>query len=65
MEQCRKCTLHFVSATGARWRDSSNDVLAREVQPLRVLEPLLAILAMKGFLDGSQAAQVGVWDDVR
>ena len=44
---CRQCTLHFASATGAQARDSS---FPRGVRPRRVLEPLLAIFAMNGLL---------------
>jgi hypothetical protein len=56
VEVCGKCTLHFVSATGGR---PDGERFPREVRPLRVLNPLVAILAMTGVLRGPDAARVG------
>jgi hypothetical protein len=54
--ECRRCTLHFVSATGAEPRDG---VYPRGVRPRRVLEPLVALLAMTGILAGPESGKVG------
>jgi len=54
---CKRCTLHFASATGAQARDSS---FPRGVRPRRVLEPLLAIFAMNGLLGAGAADPVGL-----
>jgi hypothetical protein len=54
--KCRPCTLHFVSATGA---EAVGGSFPRGVRPRRVLEPLLALLAMTGVLPGATAAEVG------
>jgi hypothetical protein len=55
-----KCTLHFVSASGgdASGTGGSNR-FHRGVRPMRVLEPLISILAMTGFLAGSESEKVG------
>jgi hypothetical protein len=56
-----RCTLHAVSAAGADavpGRDGGQHFL-RGYQPRRVLQPLVAILAMNGLVDGPQAALVG------
>lgn len=53
---CLKCTLHFVSATGAEPHDG---VYPRGVRPRRVLEPLIALLAMTGILTGPDSVEVG------
>lgn len=53
----RRCTLHFASATGGDAGPSGR--FERGVRPLRVLEPLVSILAMTGVLDGAEAKQVG------
>lgn len=53
---CRCCTLHFASATGAEARDGG---YPHGVRPMRVLEPLVALLAMKGVLGEALAGQVG------
>ncbi|MBL7494713.1 hypothetical protein I6A84_36330 [Frankia sp. CNm7] len=45
-----RTTLHFVSATGVAF-DPKEKLFARQVRPRRVLEPLVSVLAMKGFLD--------------
>lgn len=51
-----RATLHFVSATGGAPVDG---VFPRGVRPRRVLEPLVAVLAMTGMIPGPNAAQVG------
>lgn len=56
-----RCTLHFASASG---RDATATAdrerrFERGVQPVRVLEPLIAILAMTGVLTGPEAEKVG------
>ncbi|WP_157548074.1 hypothetical protein [Nonomuraea candida] len=48
-DKCRKCTLHFVSATGAAAADGR---FRRGVRPRRVLEPLISLFAMTGVLRG-------------
>ena len=53
---CRRCTLHFVSATGG---ESSDGRYQRTVRPNRVLEPLLSLFAMTGVIDGPDVAEVG------
>ena len=57
-QQARRCTLHFVSATGGELVDGR---YPRGASPRRVLEPLLALLAMNGMLGSSEADHVGVW----
>jgi len=54
--ECRSCTLHFVSATGA---EAVGGVFPRGVRPRRVLEPLIALMAMVGIISGPEAAEVG------
>jgi hypothetical protein len=56
VHRCARCTLHFVSATGA---DVQGKSFPRKVRPCRVLEPLIAIFAMVGIVDGPDAAEVG------
>jgi hypothetical protein len=66
-EAFRRCTLHFVSASGG---DSSpvhpstpekDDArFARGIRPARVLAPLIAILAMTGVIGGPEAPKVGL-----
>ncbi|MCS7477477.1 GTPase [Umezawaea endophytica] len=51
-----RCTMHFVSATGVAAEDER---YPRGVHPMRVLRPLVALLAMTGVLTGPEAAQVG------
>ena len=51
-----RCTLHFVSASGG---DVSVDKFARGVRPTRVMQPLVAILAMAGVISGPEAGKVG------
>jgi hypothetical protein len=53
---CRRCTLHFVSATGAQAHDGE---FPHGVRPMRVLEPLVALLAMSGVFGDAVAGQVG------
>ncbi|MGW0810940.1 hypothetical protein [Nonomuraea sp. NPDC002799] len=48
-DKCRKCTLHFVSATGAEATDGR---FPRGVRPRRVLAPLISLFAMTGVLRG-------------
>ncbi|GAA3591847.1 hypothetical protein GCM10022419_088360 [Nonomuraea rosea] len=48
-DKCRKCTLHFVSATGAAEADGR---FPRGVRPRRVLMPLISLFAMTGVLRG-------------
>ncbi|RKT55396.1 ATP-binding protein [Saccharothrix australiensis] len=52
------CTLHFASATGAEPVDRK---FVRGVRPMRVLRPLIALLAMTGVLAGPEARKVGRW----
>ena len=54
--ESEQCTIHFASATGS---EAHGDTFARPVRPKRVLEPLLALLAMAGALPGPEAAKVG------
>jgi hypothetical protein len=51
-----RCTLHFVSATGG---ESDGERYPRRVRPARVLQPLLALLAMAGVIEGTEARKVG------
>lgn len=63
----RKCTLHVVSATGSNAPQpeqsaASSDPAPAYIRPLRtrrVLEPLVAILAMHGTINSPGADQVG------
>jgi len=54
--ECRKCTLHFVSATGGEARGGRYQ---RGVRPTRVLAPLVALLAMTGVLAGGEEVGAG------
>jgi len=54
--RCRRCTLHFASATGGEANGERYPLGAR---PTRVLEPLLALFAMTGILSGPGAGEVG------
>ena len=56
-DQFTKCTLHFVSATGISSDDGGT--YPRGIRPARVLQPLVALLAMGGVLEGVEARQVG------
>lgn len=53
-----RCTLHFASASGSE-AALEKEVFPRGFEPLRVLEPLVAILAMAGMIEGPQARLVG------
>ena len=53
---CRRCTLHFASATGG---EAAQGSFPQGVRPARVLEPLLALFAMAGLLERPDAAEVG------
>ncbi|WP_436501082.1 TRAFAC clade GTPase domain-containing protein [Actinokineospora sp. HUAS TT18] len=55
--QFSRRTMHVVSATGGASDGQRN--FPRGVRPIRVLQPLLALLAMTGFLDTRAAAEVG------
>ncbi|MFE4055540.1 hypothetical protein ACFXP3_04385 [Streptomyces sp. NPDC059096] len=55
-DDCARCTLHFVAATGAQER---GDVYPHGVRPRRVLAPLLSIFAMCGLLPGAELREVG------
>lgn len=54
----KKCTLHAVSATGSNAPVITREYI-RDLRPRRVLEPLIAILAMTGVISGQDAEQVG------
>lgn len=64
-EAFSRCTLHFVSASGgdAVRLNADNDGTQRRfprgIRPTRVLEPLIAILAMTGLITGPEAGKVG------
>jgi len=58
---CQKATLHVASSTGgAKDGEDKNSKYPRGVTPLRVLRPLVAMLAMTGVLTGSQAEMIGI-----
>jgi hypothetical protein len=52
----KHCTLHVVSATGSK---ASKERYSQRLRPRRVLQPLIAILAMTGVLNSPGAAEVG------
>ncbi|MGQ0777878.1 MAG: hypothetical protein ACT4NY_26290 [Pseudonocardiales bacterium] len=56
-----RCTLHFVSASGgdASGDAPENEKFERGIRPMRVLQPLIAILAMAGVITGPEAEKVG------
>ncbi|MCP9986010.1 hypothetical protein LUX01_04095 [Streptomyces sudanensis] len=56
-DDCARCTLHFVAATGGQARD---DRFPHGVRPRRVLAPLLSIFAMCGLLPGADPREAGV-----
>ncbi|QKV79935.1 hypothetical protein [Amycolatopsis sp. Hca4] len=56
VEQFDRRTLHFVSATGGAATAKS---YPRGIRPSRVLQPVLALLAMTGVVDGPEAHEVG------
>ncbi|MCX4584682.1 hypothetical protein [Streptomyces sp. NBC_01481] len=55
-DDCARCTLHFVAATGGQAR---GDEFPHGVRPRRVLAPLLSIFAMCGLLPGAEPREVG------
>lgn len=60
-QACGKATLHVASPTGgAKEGEDKASKYLRGVTPLRVLRPLVAMLAMTGVLTGPQAGQIGV-----
>lgn len=65
-EAFRRCTMHFVSASGKDaiadhpTDDGTEKHFVRGISPIHVLEPLVAILAMTGMLQGAEAYRVGV-----
>ncbi|MEU4245882.1 hypothetical protein AB0F15_00555 [Amycolatopsis sp. NPDC026612] len=64
-ETFKRCTLHFVSASGGDaipvgGRGNLDKHFARGVRPIRVLEPLVSILAMTGMITGPEASKVGL-----
>jgi hypothetical protein len=61
VERCERATLHFASATGGS-ASGNPPVYPRGVRPRRVLEPLLAVLAMGGILTSEYVTggQVGI-----
>ncbi|MFC7302786.1 hypothetical protein ACFQVC_00970 [Streptomyces monticola] len=56
-DDCSRCTLHFVAATGGQ---AKGDVYPHGVRPRRVLAPLLSIFAMAGLLPGVDLGEVGL-----
>ncbi|OXM46891.1 hypothetical protein CFP75_25625 [Amycolatopsis alba DSM 44262] len=60
-ESFARSTLHFVSASGGDVvvGDDLTRRFPRGVRPVRVLEPLISILAMTGVIPGSEAEMVG------
>lgn len=56
VEQFSRRTLHFVSATGGAATAKS---YPRGIRPSRVLQPILALLAMTGVIDSPEAREVG------
>jgi hypothetical protein len=60
-QACQKATFHVASPTGgAQDTEDRASTYPRGVTPLRVLRPLVAMLAMTGVLTGPQAEQIGV-----
>jgi hypothetical protein len=58
---CDKATLHVASPTGGVGEgEGRGSKYPRGVTPMRVLRPLVAMLAMTGVLAGPEAAKVGV-----
>lgn len=57
---CQKATLHVASPTGGTQDgEDKTSKYPRGVTPLRVLRPLIAMLAMTGVLTGAHAEQIG------
>lgn len=54
-----RCTLHFVSASGGDVSVGKAE-FPRGVRPMRVIQPLVAILAMAGVISGPEAEKVGL-----
>ncbi|MFA1548398.1 hypothetical protein [Actinomadura chokoriensis] len=52
-QECERATLHVVSATGT-------DAIERGARPLRVLRPLVALMAMTGLLTSAEAQDIGI-----
>ncbi|GAA4232691.1 hypothetical protein GCM10022254_33260 [Actinomadura meridiana] len=52
-QECDRATLHVVSATGT-------DAVERGVRPLRVLRPLVSLMAMTGLLTSAEAQDMGI-----
>ncbi|MCW2932292.1 MAG: hypothetical protein JWM19_3254 [Actinomycetia bacterium] len=57
---CDKATLHVASPTGGPGEESEGGKYPRGVTPLRVLRPLVAMLAMTGVITGRQAEAIGI-----
>jgi hypothetical protein len=58
---CSKTTLHVASPTGGAGQgEGEGSQYPRGVMPMRVLRPLVAMLAMTGVLTGPEAVKVGV-----
>ncbi|MDI2130368.1 hypothetical protein QI554_29905 [Yinghuangia seranimata] len=55
VKDARRCSLHFVSTTGAPPGPDTSD----GIRPRRVLEPLLSVFGMCGLIDGSPSAAGG------
>ncbi|HEY9373484.1 hypothetical protein [Streptomyces sp.] len=55
-DDCARCTLHFVAATGGQAKD---DRFPHGARPRRVLAPLLSVFAMCGLLPGAEHREVG------
>jgi hypothetical protein len=53
-----RCTLHFVSASGGDVSVGKSE-FPRGVRPMRIIQPLVAILAMAGVITGPEAEKVG------
>lgn len=53
-----RCTLHFVSASGGDVSVGKSE-FPRGVRPMRVMQPLVTILAMVGVISGPEAGKVG------
>jgi hypothetical protein len=64
-ESFSRCSLHFVSASGGDAVkldvDQPAGVFPRGVRPLRVLDPLVALLVMTGFLRLPNTERMGRW----
>jgi hypothetical protein len=56
----RRCTLHFVSASGGDADETDERRFPRGARPAHALAPLIAILAMTGVIGGPEAAKVGL-----